>query len=231
VATLTDRWRPQFTLPENGPPDLAETVYYLDYQGTRIISLNSNEKQAEQALWLDDVLQNNPCRWSIITFHHPIYSAARSRDNVKLRSQWQPILDKHRVDLVLQGHDHAYARSGMISAQDATTQNQPIGVTQQSDTAGTVYVVSVSGPKMYDLDKPYRSQFQRVAEDVQLFQIISIDDDELHYEARTATGTLYDGFTLKKRDGRPNEMTEQIPATPQRVRETKPVPTGSRIKS
>ena len=77
---------------------------------------------------------------------------------------------------------------------------------------------------MYDLDKPHRPQFQRVGEDVQLFQIITIDGDELQYEARTATGTPYDGFTLRKRNGLPNEMIEQVPSTPQRIRSPKPAP-------
>ena len=224
ASSLTDRWRPHFTLPENGPAGLAETAYFLDYQGVRIVSLNSNEKQAEQAVWLDALLQDNPCRWTIVTCHHPIYSAAKSRDNTKLRSQWQPVFDKHRVDLVLQGHDHTYARSGLVDGQSslAGTKNEPVGVTGRSETAGTVYVVSVSGPKMYDLDSPHRPQFQRVAEDVQLFQIISINGDELRYEARTATGVPYDGFTLRKRKGRPNEMVEQVPSTPQRLRSLKP---------
>ena len=223
-ASLTDFWRVQFTLPENGPSGLAESAYYMDYQGVRIISLNSNELQAEQAQWLDALLSHNPCRWTIITFHHPIYSAARARDNAKLRSQWQPILDKYRVDLVLQGHDHTYARSGMVDGQtsSATTKNEPAGVTKQSESAGTVYVVSVSGPKMYDLDRPSRPQFQRIAEDVQLFQIITIEGDELHFQARTATGTPYDGFTLKKRPGRSNELIEQIPSVPQRLRPQRP---------
>ena len=94
AASLTDRWRPQFTLPENGPAELAETVYYIDFQGTRIISLNSNEKQAEQAVWLDTVLEQNPCRWTIVTFHHPIYSAARSRDT---RWKAQPMATSPRM--------------------------------------------------------------------------------------------------------------------------------------
>jgi hypothetical protein len=224
TSSLTNFWRPQFSLPENGPPGLAETAYYMDFQGVRIVSLNSNEKQAEQAAWLDALLRDNPCRWTIVTCHHPIYSSAKSRDNAKLRSQWQPIFDKHRVDLVLQGHDHTYARSGMVDGQSspATSKNEPVGVTGRSETAGTVYVVSVSGPKMYDLDRPYRPQFHRVAEDVQLFQIITINGDELHFEARTATGLPYDGFTLRKRPGRPNEMVEQVPPTPQRLRPPKP---------
>jgi len=224
TSSLTDFWRPQFTLPENSLEGLAETAYFIDFQGTRIISLNSNEKQAEQAKWLDVILKDNPCRWTIITFHHPIYSATRLRDNAKLRAQWQPVFDHYRVDLVLQGHDHTYARSGLVDGQVAAAggKNEAVGVTGRSETAGTVYVVSVSGPKMYDLEKPFRPQFQRVAEDVQLFQVISIDGGELRYEARTATGALYDGFTLRKRAGLPNEMIEQIPVTPQRLRPPRP---------
>ena len=38
-----------------------------------------------------------------------------------------------------------------------------------------------------------------VAEDTQLFQVIRIDGARLRYEARTATGRLYDAFEL--RDG------------------------------
>ena len=222
TPTLSQHWRPQFALPENGPKGLEETVYFLDYQGVRIVSLNSNEMHAEQAVWLDKVLAGNPGRWSILTFHHPIYSSAKSRDNVKLRKSWQPVIDKHRVDLVLQGHDHTYARSGLATAAtgDAAT-NETTGVKGRNAT-GTVYVVSVSGPKMYDLGTPLRTEFRRVAEDVQLFQIITIDGDELHYVARTATGLPYDGFTLKKRDNQPNELIEQVPDTPQHLRPVKP---------
>ena len=229
TPSISSHWRPQFSLPENGPSGLEETAYFLDYQGVRIVSLNSNEKQADQAVWLDKVLADNPGRWSILTFHHPIYSSAKSRDNTKLRAVWQPVIDKHHVDLVLQGHDHTYARSGLATAAtedhskegtDAT--NDPTGVRGRSAT-GTVYVVSVSGPKMYDLGTPLRTEFRRVAEDVQLFQVITIDGDELHYVARTATGLPYDGFTLKKRNGQSNELIEQVPDTPQRTRPAKPV--------
>jgi len=41
VYSLSKHWKPTFTLPENGPEDFEETVYYIDYQGTRIISLDS----------------------------------------------------------------------------------------------------------------------------------------------------------------------------------------------
>ena len=211
TPTLSTHWKPQFALPPNGPVDLQETTYYVDFQGTRIISLNSNEKILEQVPWLEAVLAARPesIHWTIITFHHPIYSSAKSRDNKELRGAWQPIFDRFHVDLVLQGHDHTYARSHLL--------NSTTGVAAQGEI-GTIYVVSVSGPKMYDIGKPTRPEFQRVAEETQLFQIITIDGDQLRYQARTATGTPYDGFTLKKQSGKPNELIEQIPETPVRLR-------------
>jgi hypothetical protein len=202
---LTPNWRPQFTLPANGVAGLEDTNYYIDIQGLRMIALNSNLKQKEQAEWLDRLLQNNPNRWTVVAFHHPIYSTKRGRDNPELRRMWQPVFDKHGVDLVLQGHDHTYGRT-----------NLQTGGKVQSGKAGTVYVVSMSGAKMYDLGD--LKVFARVAEDTQLFQIVRIQGDTLRFETRTASGTLYDAFTLRKQAGKPNKLTNQIPATPARVR-------------
>lgn len=218
---LDVHWRPQFALPENGPPGLEETAYFLDFQGVRIVALNSNERHAEQAAWLDDVLQHNPCRWTILTFHHPLYSAAQNRDNAALRALWQPVIDRHRVDLVLQGHDHTYARSGLQPSGVAST-NVPEGQRRRDLPGGTVYVVSVSGPKMYALDR--EPWMRRAAEDTQLYQIVHIDGDRLRYEARTAVGTLYDAFELRKRPGAVNELRELQPeVAAERLRPPSPV--------
>ena len=212
---LSINWRPQFTLPENGPKDmkdLSETAYHFDYQGARIISLDSNVRQEEQVPWLREVLRSNNQRWTILTFHHPIFSPARNRDNAKLRELWKPVFDEFKVDLVLTGHDHTYARSGDVSGRVAVGDtNLPKGYNQAYDPAiGTVYVVSVSGPKMYDLT-PGDRWAARFAEDTQLYQIITVDGDELRYEARTATNRLYDAFALRKRAGRANELVEALP--------------------
>jgi 3',5'-cyclic AMP phosphodiesterase CpdA len=201
---LSRHWRTQFTLPMHGPAGLEETCYFFDYQGARIVVLNSNERQAEQVAWLCEVLNRDPQRWTILTFHHPIFSPAPDRDNAKLRDLWKPVFDEFKVDLVLTGHDHSYARSGVVG-----TQNVPVGFGQVYEPAiGTVYVVSVSGPKMYAATAKWAV---RSAEDTQLFQVITIDGDELRYEARTATNRIYDTFTLTKRPGRPNELREALP--------------------
>lgn len=219
---LTLNWRPQFALPENGPEGLEETVYHVDYQGVRIISLNSNLRHEEQASWVEQVLADNPCRWTIITYHHPMYSSAKNRDNPKLRELWQPIFDRHKVDLVLQGHDHTYGRSGLVVGD----QNVPTGTNARDDASGTVYVVSVSGPKMYSLNDD-QEWMRRKAEDTQLYQVITIDGDTLRYEARTAVGTLYDAFDLVKRAGQANELIERDIEFQERIREPEPVPAAA----
>lgn len=209
-STLSHHWRPQFTLPENGPPGLEETVYLLDYQGVRIISLNSNEQEQEQVAWLENALRDNPSKWTVLTFHHPVYSTAKGRDNPQIRKLWKPMLDKYRVDLVLQGHDHGYGRFGQ-----QLSENVGSGANARSPEGGTVYVVSVSGPKMYRVERT--PAMRRAAENTQLYQIISIDGGTLRYQARTATGELYDAFRLNKRPGELNELVDEIPNTPERL--------------
>jgi len=220
---LTAHWRPQFTLPENGPAGLEETCYYFDFQGTRIISLNSNEKIAVQVPWLENVLATRPAsiRWTVITFHHPLYSTSPGRDNKLVRESWRPIFDKFAVDLVLQGHDHTYGRSGLMR------ENNVLSGTELRTARGTVYAVSVSGTKMYDLAKlPWAT---RSAANTQLYQLVWIDGGVLKYEARTARGDVYDAFELHKRPDGGNDLRDlkvapQSPMVTPKWPESPPLP-------
>lgn len=220
---LSHHWRAQFELPSNGPEGLSETCYTFGYSNVRFICLNSNEKIEEQSKWLNSVLAKNQSRWVVCSFHHPIFSAAKDRDNAALRKAWKPIFDAYRVDLVLTGHDHTYGRTGLETPLEVpeTVSNVATGENKLDPTTGTVYVVSVSGPKMYGLQPS--QVMRRVAEDTQLYQIIHVDGDELRYEARTAIGSLYDAFTLRKRTGEINQLIEGKPAIEERRRPTAPV--------
>lgn len=187
---LTPNWRPQFTLPLNGVPGAEETSYYFDIHNLRVVSLNSNILQKEQAEWLEKTLAANPKPWTIITFHHPIYSTAVRRDNKELRELLQPIFDRHRVDLVLNGHDHVYGRTRQVHH--------------------TVYAVSVAGIKFYQPSS--NPVFARMGEKAQFFQVIRIDGNRLVYTSLTAGGALFDRFELTKRPNQPNSLTNQIPS-------------------
>lgn len=198
---LAPLWRHQFSLPEDGPDGLAETVYSFDYQGARIIVLNSAEEArlADQAAWLETRLRDNKNRWTIVVFHHPVFSVATDRDNPALRAAWKPLLDKYDVDLVLQGHDHAYGRG----------ENLAEGV-QRRDDGGPVYVVSVSGPKMYEVGKD-RAWATRTGANVQLYQVITVSPLALRFEARTVTGQLFDAFEISKGRGGRRRFIDRKP--------------------
>jgi 3',5'-cyclic AMP phosphodiesterase CpdA len=216
--SLATRWQARFEFPDNGPEEfrqtLGETAYFLDYQGVRIVAMNSMEDFDVQAKWLESVLKDNPNRWTVVTHHHPVYSASDGRSNPELRAAWQPLYDKYDVDIVLQGHDHSYGRTGFRRYAP----NKRLGNRFEDHESGVVYVVSVSGPKLYDANQ---DPFVRRAEDTQLYQIINVDKDRLVYRAMTATGEVYDGFTLTKRDGQPNQLVEEVPDTPERRRQPK----------
>jgi 3',5'-cyclic AMP phosphodiesterase CpdA len=214
---ISHHWRPSFTLFENGPEGLEETCFTFTYQNARIIGLNSNEGIEQQTVWMEEVLAKNEHPWVICTFHHPIFSTGKNRDNPGLREAWKPIFDKYRVDLVLTGHDHTYGRTGLQTPLKLDTLgNVPTGVSNVDTESGTIYVVSVSGPKMYDLDR--KSFMVRTAEDTQLYQIIHVDGSELRFESRTALGELYDAFTLKKTKGEKNDLIEGEVTLPERRR-------------
>ena len=83
----------------------------------------------------------------------------------------------------------------------------PVAINKLYDpNIGTVYVVSVSGPKLYKVTKGKYAK--RFAENTQLYQIINIEGNQLRFRAFTATGNLYDEFLLQKQPGQPNLLIE-----------------------
>ncbi|UPZ35109.1 metallophosphoesterase family protein [Sphingobacterium sp. PCS056] len=181
---LDPHWKMQFHLPKNGPADMQDAVYYLDYQDVRMISLNSqlimldSIAAQKQEQWLADVLASSKAKWNIVVMHHPVYSTAKNRDNTILRERFRPIFEKYGVDLVLQGHDHTYARG----------------------TAGQVrpvYLLSVAGPKMYGSDSERWMEVSGAQ--TQLYQVIRVTDEKLYFSSYKLNGQLFDSFELSKK--------------------------------
>ncbi|MFW5760233.1 MAG: fibronectin type III domain-containing protein [Cyclobacteriaceae bacterium] len=183
-------WQPQFNYFKNAPLDtLQDQAYYFDYQHTRFIILNSNQFWQEQALWLDRVLSESKQTWNILAFHHPIRNAVVGRQNKEVVQYWQPIIAKHQVDMILQGHDHTYARGFLDKEQN-----------------GALYLVSVGGEKMYELTE--QEWMQRKGENTQLYQVLEINGNELLYQCYTPDGKIYDTFILAKNKDKKNVLVE-----------------------
>ena len=134
--------------------------------------------------------------------HHPIFSSGRGRDSADRRAALLPVIERHQVDLVLQGHDHTYARGAIGQTPER------LGWTDSGGRVTSMFVNSVSGPKQYefqengwDMYEEHGVQLARKGQNTQFYQIITIDGDTLSYEARTVLDELYDDFEMTKRNG------------------------------
>ncbi|AMV39881.1 purple acid phosphatase family protein [Planctomyces sp. SH-PL62] len=185
-----------FRLPQDGPPDLTPGLAYtFRYGGAFFAVLDStsavmSETEARrQADWLDQALAGCREDWKFVIFHHPIYPSHPTRDNPVIRDAWVPVFDRHHVDMVLQGHDHAYLRTPpMRNHQRVSTSEE-----------GTTYVVAVSGDK-FVVDQPQREYIEFGRTRTSTYQTIEIDEvtRRLTYRAWTIAGEVADTFVIEK---------------------------------
>ncbi|MFN3945762.1 MAG: fibronectin type III domain-containing protein [Allosphingosinicella sp.] len=200
---LGPHWPLSFALPGNGVAPAERTTYFIDHQGARFIILDGTAALDLGALdaqtrWLDETLASSRARWNVVLFHQPIFTCARPNDTEVLKAAWQPIFEARRVDLVLQGHDHCYARLTSVQGREASARAHAAG-----DPQGPVYLVSVVGSKMYGLNDRALTQPDRVAEETHLWQRFDVEEDRILFRAYTPSGRLYDGFELRRGgDGR-----------------------------
>lgn len=198
---FSSHWSNIFGMPQNAPSsEYQNRFYWFDYQGVRFISLdspvlNKGNKDIQTILnWLENVLQNNPNKWSVVFTHYPVYSCSAGRNSEAYRDLLRPILEKYGVDLVLQGHDHTYCRGFNEANITGNVKNPPL------------YVVSVAGPKMYLLGlKPWSDVRGK---DTQLYQNITVDGNTIYYDSYDVTGRLFDSFRLEKNNNGVNKLIE-----------------------
>jgi len=188
-------YRSTFSLPRNGPKGIDSNLVYSFENGDAFFAvLDSNLALADrslaqlQARWLDDALARTRATWKFVVFHHPIYASHPSRLNPTLGEDWIPVFDKHHVDLVLQGHDHAYLR----------TYPYRQGRRVASNAEGTTYVVSVSGEKFCDQNP--RDYTEAGLTHISLYQTIDIDiaKRQLLYRAWDLEGRERDRLEIQK---------------------------------
>ncbi|MFZ4261565.1 metallophosphoesterase [Sphingobacterium sp. HJSM2_6] len=183
---ITRHWNKQFNLPNNGPKGLEETCYFSDVQGVRFIVLNTemwideDVFRNEQFDWIKQVLEQNKQRWTVLLLHHPLYSTKKNRDNDQLREKLKPLIEQYQVDLVLQGHDHGYAR----------------GRAKVPGNGHPTYVVSVSGPKMYEVE-PATWMDKQIAF-TPLFHGLEINHKQIKFSSYNQLGELVDYFEIHK---------------------------------
>lgn len=112
-----------YTEEQNATP--AGNDYYYTYGDVLFIVLNTNNYNcADHEALIKKAEQAAPnAKWKIVTFHHDIYGSGYDHsdsDGIVLRTQLTTLLDKYDIDVVLQGHDHTYSRSYMLTSDGNT---------------------------------------------------------------------------------------------------------------
>ena len=240
-----------------GTPSGTEAYYSYDYGNVHFISLNSEEYDYTLNLdltltiehdpamitWLqNDLAANTNKDWIIAYLHQPPYSrGTHTETNASIgyydgaimravRDNIIPILENSGVDLVLNGHSHAYERSYLIHGNYGPESPYPIdstivdgGTGSTSDgtpykkfsvgpnaNKGTVYAVvgcsAKTGNLLSDgqLDHPlmYAGGYEGGS------MVIEINNNQLDAFLIDSLGNVYDDFTIIKDGSAPQGLAE-----------------------
>jgi hypothetical protein len=132
--------------------------YWFVYKDVLFLNLNSNSRDfASHERFVRDVIaeHGDEARWKVVSYHHSIYSVgphATDGDAVDRRNTWPTLFSELGVDLVLQGHDHSYARSYLIRNGEKADPAEEAGADILTPGPGGVLYLtanSASGSKYY----------------------------------------------------------------------------------
>jgi len=135
-----------FLLPRNGTQP--ERFYSFDHGDAHFTVLDSNSCcDATQLSWLANDLATTTRKWKFAFFHHTPYSCASgffsNGSNLAVRTSWGPLFEQYGVDIVFDGHDHLYERSGYVD-------DFHVDGSGGGDGLGTYYVMTGGGGKSVD---------------------------------------------------------------------------------
>ncbi len=184
-----------FNVQQAQDSDTATGAYYsFDYSNAHFIVLNTNENSAsyanmseQQVEWLkQDVQQARAAgsEWIILNMHKGPYTTASHATDTDimgetgLRNKIAPLMAELKIDFVLQGHDHIYARTKPIKTDGTAAETEKITETLNGESIeyavkpdGTIYLIpGTAGAKVYfknqkpQLGDSYYNLFERAEE-------------------------------------------------------------------
>jgi hypothetical protein len=177
----------QFPMPGN------QQWYSFDFGAAHFTVLNDTPPSSdptsitsEQAPFLDSDLGATQQPWKLVSHHRPEYTSSTGHPPADdLQQAWEAILDAHHVDMVLNGHAHAYERSKPLVA------GQPV-----ADGAGPVYMVEGGGgADPYDVAP---LAFTAFAQKVYGYILLDISTQKLTMTAKGLDGSVIDTYSITK---------------------------------
>jgi hypothetical protein len=156
-----------------------ERYYTYAHKQVRFLVLDTTSLDPRQLVWIDEVMKQASERWRICYFHHPLYSNGRRHgSNVELRVILEPLLTKHRFNVVFSGHDHTYER---LKPQK-----------------GITYFVSGAGGQLRKGDVRPSSTTAAFFDQDQTFMLVEIVGDEMFFQVTSRVGRTVDSGTITR---------------------------------
>ncbi len=217
-----------FSLPNTtdyGAVGTGDGDYYFTYGGVLFMTLNtSNLSIAEHKAFLEETLAANPdANWNVVCFHKSVYSVAShvtEGDIVQLRTGLSPIFKELGIDVVLQGHDHVYARSYIMGGEDGMTAD----VQKTEDGKALTDIYEPNGVQYVTLNSGSGSKFYKITNEAFTYTAVQNQEKVPNYSKvevtpetftvttyRTSDQSVVDTFTLHK-EKQPCDGGDQCPS-------------------
>ena len=161
-----------FSLPFN------ERWYSFENGPVHFIGLDSNRQERYrlvQYIWLCHDLQTHHEPFTIVFFHHPIYSSSEHGNTTFLQKIWAPVFERYHVDIVFNGHDHDYERSIVNNVTYIVTGGGGSPLYNNGYSPWTVYS-----------EKTYH------------YCLLSVNSSTVTFEAKKPDGSVFDLFILTR---------------------------------
>jgi hypothetical protein len=181
-------------LPIDGVPLLHRGRYYsFDWGNVHFVSLDTNATLTDPASrqtmleWLDQDLEKTNRFWKIVFFHHPPYAKGFYHNNIEAvlgREYIVPVLDRHKVQLVLTGHEHNYQRTHPIRDGKFSEAGEGTVYVTTGGGGGGLYPVDSSVPRLAFVERAHH------------YMRIEVQGARLTARAIRIDGVEFDNFTL-----------------------------------
>lgn len=174
----------------NVPVEDLGRYYSFDWGDAHFVSVDSNlmltAAESRMLGWLDSDLGATGKFWKIVFLHHPPYPTGTHLGDpicVEVQQSVTPIVERHGVQLVLSGHEHAYERTFPLVG------GQPVDSGQS-----TTYVIAGGGGQFME----QVGSLPQTAFSVAAFNYLRVDVDgpRLSLRATGLSGNMIDSIAI-----------------------------------
>jgi 3',5'-cyclic AMP phosphodiesterase CpdA len=173
------------------PQPGARYYYTFDYGSTRFFMIDSEREffpGTKQYAWLSAQLaaaaRNSRIRWRIAAFHTPAYSTGKHLSDAAAQKYLVPLFERYGINLVLNGHEHAYQITYPLRAGKRAAN-------------GIVYVVSGgAGATLYGF--PVKADWIAFRDKLFHYGLYRVFPDRIEHVAKDAQGKEFHRTVIRK---------------------------------